>query len=183
MADWIEAWFSTTLFHEEQYEDSELQAGECPVAGLNHLQTQEYEPLEGSEISLLRHPFAILYELESEMEDVTGGGDGHDHKSKKKHNKEHKKLVEDARRAFLRVFDVNAKLRSFERGLISKEGIKDREWFKHLGVAPGKWLGYGATTLPGLTEAIVFDKDKKAAEHEEKRLITLIKKLIKKLKV
>ena len=40
-----------------------------------------------------------------------------------------------------RVGKANRKLVSFERGFISEEGIKEREWYKHLGVAPGKWLG------------------------------------------
>ena len=40
-----------------------------------------------------------------------------------------------------RVRHLNKKLMSFERGFISKEGIKDRPWFKHLGIASGKWLG------------------------------------------
>jgi N-acetylated-alpha-linked acidic dipeptidase len=44
-------------------------------------------------------------------------------------------------RAVKRVRAVNKKLISFERGFISKDGIKDREWYRHLGVAPGKWLG------------------------------------------
>ena len=48
-----------------------------------------------------------------------------------------KKLV----KAIERVQVVNKKLIKFERGFISKDGIKDREWYKHLGVAPGKWLG------------------------------------------
>ena len=39
---------------------------------------------------------------------------------------------------------INKKLASFERGFIHEGGIKDREWYRHLGVAPGKWLG---TTL------------------------------------
>ncbi|EKM79985.1 hypothetical protein AGABI1DRAFT_72743 [Agaricus bisporus var. burnettii JB137-S8] len=84
-------------------------------------------------------------------------------------------------RAIQRVRAVNNRLRSFEAGFISVDGIKDREWFKHLGVAPGKWLGYGATTFPGLTEAIVFDQDEEAANHEMKRLITLMKKMAKSL--
>lgn len=42
-----------------------------------------------------------------------------------------------------RVGEVNQKLIAFERGFISTEGIRDREWYKHLGVAPGKWLGMG----------------------------------------
>lgn len=36
---------------------------------------------------------------------------------------------------------INQKLASFERGFIHEDGIKDREWYRHLGVAPGKWLG------------------------------------------
>jgi N-acetylated-alpha-linked acidic dipeptidase len=36
---------------------------------------------------------------------------------------------------------INQKLVSFERGFIHEAGIKDREWYRHLGVAPGKWLG------------------------------------------
>lgn len=35
----------------------------------------------------------------------------------------------------------NKKLSSFERGFIDEEGIKDREWYKNLVVAPGKWTG------------------------------------------
>ncbi|KIY69729.1 Zn-dependent exopeptidase [Cylindrobasidium torrendii FP15055 ss-10] len=73
-----------------------------------------------------------------------------------------------------RVIKANKLLMSFERGFISEGGIKEREWYKHLGVAPGKWLGYGATTLPALTEAITFENDKDLAEYEAKRLIGLI---------
>jgi N-acetylated-alpha-linked acidic dipeptidase len=36
---------------------------------------------------------------------------------------------------------VNKKLVGFEKGFISKDGIPDREWYKHLAIAPGKWLG------------------------------------------
>jgi hypothetical protein len=34
-----------------------------------------------------------------------------------------------------------------EHRFLSEQGIKDREWYKHKGTAPGKWLGYGATTV------------------------------------
>lgn len=44
-------------------------------------------------------------------------------------------------KAAKRVQTANAKLVAFEKGFISEEGIKDREWYRHLGVAPGKWLG------------------------------------------
>ena len=48
-----------------------------------------------------------------------------------------KKLIKAAKR----VSSANRKLISFERGFISEDGIKEREWYRHLGVAPGKWLG------------------------------------------
>jgi len=44
-------------------------------------------------------------------------------------------------RAAKRLVAANKKLIMFERGFISEDGIKDREWYRHLGVAPGKWLG------------------------------------------
>ena len=53
------------------------------------------------------------------------------------------KLIKAAKR----VSSANRKLISFERGFISKDGIKDREWYKHLGVAPGKWLGERSSLL------------------------------------
>ncbi|KAI6130336.1 hypothetical protein EDD16DRAFT_1853446 [Pisolithus croceorrhizus] len=78
---------------------------------------------------------------------------------------------------------VNGKLIAFERAFISKDGIKGREWFKHLGVAPGKWLGYGATILPGITEAITFDGDPVAVAHEIERLRGAIDNLVEKIRV
>jgi len=80
-------------------------------------------------------------------------------------------------KALRRVQDVNKKLSTFEQGFISEEGIKDREWYKHLGVAPGKWLGYGATTFPALTEAIEIEKNGTLAEFEAARLQQLITRL------
>lgn len=52
-----------------------------------------------------------------------------------------KRLHEKFLRAAERVRSVNKKLVRFERGLIHPDGIKGREWYRHLGVAPGKWLG------------------------------------------
>lgn len=60
-------------------------------------------------------------------------------KDKDHHKKKH--LYKKLKKAIKRVRKANQKLVAFERGFISKEGIKDREWYKHLGVAPGKWLG------------------------------------------
>lgn len=81
-------------------------------------------------------------------------------------------------KAIERVQAANKKLIRFERGFISKEGIKDREWYKHLGVAPGKWLGYGATTFPALTETITIDNDPVETAREADRLKVVIDKLV-----
>ncbi|KAF5391031.1 hypothetical protein D9757_004051 [Collybiopsis confluens] len=72
---------------------------------------------------------------------------------------------------------VNQKLVAFERGFISEEGLPGREWYKHVGVSPGRYLGYGATTFPGLTEAITLDRNSTLAKHEARRLESLISKL------
>jgi len=84
-----------------------------------------------------------------------------------------RKLIEAAKA----VRKINQKLVSFERGFIHEEGIKDREWYRHLGVAPGKWLGYGATTLPGLTEAITIEKNITLANSEATRLTEAVEKI------
>ncbi|KAH9942546.1 hypothetical protein B0H21DRAFT_523058 [Amylocystis lapponica] len=79
--------------------------------------------------------------------------------------------------AVQRVRAVNRKLAAFERGLIHEKGLMDREWYRHLGVAPGKWLGYGATTLPALTESITIEKNASMATYEAGRLQTLVDRL------
>lgn len=66
---------------------------------------------------------------------------------------------------------INCALKEFEAGFLGDEkGLQGREWYRHLGVAPGRWLGYGATTLPGLAEALALDKDVARAQVEVKRL-------------
>lgn len=44
-------------------------------------------------------------------------------------------------KAARKVSKANKKLMGFERGFLSEDGLQGREWYKHLGVAPGKWLG------------------------------------------
>ncbi|KAF9452414.1 Zn-dependent exopeptidase [Macrolepiota fuliginosa MF-IS2] len=88
-----------------------------------------------------------------------------------------KKFIEAARR----LGRANKALIAFERGFISEGGIKDREWYKHLGVAPGKWLGYGATTFPALTEAITIEKNITLVDYEARRLTGLINKLAERI--
>ncbi|KAN0132552.1 hypothetical protein V8E53_009568 [Lactarius tabidus] len=84
-----------------------------------------------------------------------------------------RKLIEAAKA----VRKINQKLASFERGFIHEAGIKDREWYRHLGVAPGKWLGYGATTFPGLTEAITIERNITLANSEATRLTEAVEKI------
>jgi len=55
-------------------------------------------------------------------------------------------------KAAMRVRKANQKIIAFERGFISEGGIKDREWYKHLGVAPGKWLGNISLTDPSFVD-------------------------------
>ncbi|KAE8259655.1 hypothetical protein A4X13_0g878 [Tilletia indica] len=77
--------------------------------------------------------------------------------------------LDKLREVYHLIRSVNKRAQGFERGFISKEGLVGREWYKHLGVAPGRWLGYGATTFPGLVEALTLDAGK-GASHEAKRL-------------
>ncbi|KAG8744906.1 hypothetical protein FRC10_009276 [Ceratobasidium sp. 414] len=76
---------------------------------------------------------------------------------------------------------INEILSTFEQGFLSGEGIPGREWYRHLGVAPGRWRGYGATTFPALNEAITLDKNSTLAAHEAYRLTQLLENLAKRL--
>ncbi|CCM00672.1 uncharacterized protein FIBRA_02711 [Fibroporia radiculosa] len=91
--------------------------------------------------------------------------------------------IDKLHRAAVRVQTANAKLRAFERGFISGKGLTEREWYKHLGVAPGKYLGYGATTLPSVTEALTLENNSTLAEIEAKRVSILLDKLAKDIAV
>ncbi|KAJ7129409.1 hypothetical protein C8R44DRAFT_776720 [Mycena epipterygia] len=85
-------------------------------------------------------------------------------------------------KAAKRVTKVNKKLAAFERGFISEEGIKGREWYRHMVVAPGRWLGYGATTFPALNEALAIDKDVALAKEEADRLVDILAKMTQELR-
>ncbi|KAJ7241931.1 Zn-dependent exopeptidase [Mycena haematopus] len=85
-------------------------------------------------------------------------------------------------KAAKRVTKANKKLAAFERGFVSQEGIKGQEWYKHKVVAPGRWLGYGATTFPGLNQALAIDKDVSLAKEEAEHLTLLLVKLTEDLR-
>lgn len=72
---------------------------------------------------------------------------------------------------YARVRSINERLQSFEGGFIDTRGLVGREWYRSLVVAPGRNLGYGATTLPGLTESITLDRDVRRARFEVDRLV------------
>ncbi|KAG1752576.1 uncharacterized protein EDB91DRAFT_1103334 [Suillus paluster] len=112
----------------------------------------------------------------------------HKCESKDKHEytereRPHRQPSQRLLKAVQRVQAVNKRLIAFERSFISNEGIKDREWYKHLGVAPGKWSGYGATTFPALTEALTMDKNATAAAYEAGRLKIVIDDLVETIRL
>ena len=78
----------------------------------------------------------------------------------------------------MRIREIDLRLARFERGFLSEAGIKDREWYRHLGVAPGKWTGYGATPFPALSEAIQLDRNATMAKAEVGRLVEVVETLI-----
>lgn len=42
--------------------------------------------------------------------------------------------------------------------LLVDEGLPDRPWFRNVIYAPGRYIGYGATTLPAITESLTEEK-------------------------
>ncbi|GAA5884155.1 hypothetical protein JCM6882_002158 [Rhodosporidiobolus microsporus] len=87
------------------------------------------------------------------------------------HSRSGAKGRKDALKLVKELREVNEKLRRFEGGFLGDgKGLKGREWYRHLGVAPGRYLGYGATTLPGLAEALTLDHDVEQAKEEVVRL-------------
>jgi N-acetylated-alpha-linked acidic dipeptidase len=113
-----------------------------------------------------------------------------------KYHRLHCQLRKELAEAAERVRRVNSKLFRFERGFISKEGLKGRPWYKHLGAAPNLQkgmsnlilavhlmnfgyftTGYAVMSFPGLHEAIEFEGDEERAIYEVKRLERLIEGL------
>lgn len=50
--------------------------------------------------------------------------------------------------------EFNQKLRDVEGSMLSEAGLPGRPWYKHLIYAPGRYAGYAAVELPGVTEAL-----------------------------
>ncbi|GAA5810867.1 hypothetical protein MFLAVUS_004295 [Mucor flavus] len=53
-----------------------------------------------------------------------------------------------------RLNKLNNRLTHFERGFIDPEGIKGREWFKHVVYAPGLWAGYSSQVFPAIVDSL-----------------------------
>ncbi len=49
---------------------------------------------------------------------------------------------------------LNDRLAFTERRFCSKAGLPGRKWFRHIGQAPGLYLGYAGESLPGVTQAV-----------------------------
>jgi N-acetylated-alpha-linked acidic dipeptidase len=49
--------------------------------------------------------------------------------------------------------EVNAALIRTERALLDPDGLTGRAWYKHQLVAPGRYTGYSAKTLPSVRDS------------------------------
>ncbi|KAK4051543.1 Vacuolar protein sorting-associated protein 70 [Microbotryomycetes sp. JL201] len=96
------------------------------------------------------------------------------HSILKKKNEGHKRHWHDLMRVLKRIRRINQKLRQFEGTFIDERGLPQRTWYRSLIVAPGRNLGYGATTFPGLTESLTLDKNVTAAKFELDRLVHVL---------
>jgi len=53
---------------------------------------------------------------------------------------------------------LQAVMQTIDQTLLAEQGLPGRPWFKNLIYAPGRYIGYGVTTLPGITEAITEER-------------------------
>jgi N-acetylated-alpha-linked acidic dipeptidase len=49
-------------------------------------------------------------------------------------------------------------MRDIDSTLLDETGLPGRPWYKNLIYAPGRYVGYGVTTMPGITEAITEER-------------------------
>ncbi|KAN0064179.1 Vacuolar protein sorting-associated protein 70 [Thecaphora frezii] len=152
---------------EELVNKSELKAGSVRLQGVKravHKVQKAARFVDKQRAKLEAALEKLLDEQESEHRRSHDHDHHHDHHHHhgRRHRHELKKVLSGVRR-------LNQKVRKFEQGFIDSQGLVGRSWYKHLGVAPGRWLGYGATALPGLTESITLDGGE-GAQHEADRL-------------
>ena len=56
------------------------------------------------------------------------------------------------------VKQLQAIMQTIDQTLLDEAGLPGRPWYKNLVYAPGRYVGYGVTTLPGVTEAITEER-------------------------
>ncbi|GAA5902456.1 M28 family metallopeptidase [Sporobolomyces salmoneus] len=130
-------------------------------------------------LKLDQHASSLVSRVSSLQAQLISPSRHHKHRGGKKHKKEMKRLLKEIRK-------VNKQKQSFESTLLvppGEPGLPGREWYKSLVVAPGRWLGYGATTFPGLTEALELDGDVESARKEMERLEKSIDRAVRLLKI
>lgn len=54
---------------------------------------------------------------------------------------------------YFKIRAANDKYKLLERKFLYADGLDDREWFKHVVFAPGRWTGYSGQPYPGLVES------------------------------
>lgn len=128
---------------------------------LSHLSTS-ISAVQNATFALDQHTSKVLAQLAKLARDVKG-----QHRPCPKRMRAIRKLLEEVRK-------INGKLAGFEGGFIDEAGLPGREWYRHLGVAPGMWLGYGTTTFPAVTEALTLEGDVAHANAEAERVAILL---------
>ncbi|ORX69455.1 Zn-dependent exopeptidase [Linderina pennispora] len=68
---------------------------------------------------------------------------------------------------------INERVAKLERHFIDPSGIPGREWYKHILVSPGRWMGYDSQVFPALAEA-AEDGDWEAFQAYEERAAGLV---------
>ena len=102
----------------------------------------EYLPWLGISTSLrIGQPVASPLERQEEDRLVDDVCTYPSQSQRKRYWRRRRKLLKKLGKAAKRIRSVNMKLAKFEQGLTSEDGLMGREWYKHLGVAPGKWQG------------------------------------------
>jgi N-acetylated-alpha-linked acidic dipeptidase len=78
---------------------------------------------------------------------------------------EQEKFTKDPRR-------VNTALRKVEQSMRLRDGLPQREWYRHALYAPGFYTGYGVKTIPGVREAI--EQEERETAREQVRIVERI---------
>lgn len=80
---------------------------------------------------------AAAHQLDVEIKDVTSALET----SMATQPSDLKAAKKTQKRLMRKLRSINLRKMAFERGFIAKEGLPRRQWYKHLGVAPGENLG------------------------------------------